>query len=775
MLNRLFKLFLLFSAILSVKAQDCTYSIEGSVFDLGTHLPLSDVNIFVTETSNGCCTDERGLFSLYNLCEGEYHIVFSHIGCEPKKFHINLTQDTVLHIDLSHTISSLGIVHLDEQKTGHINQPSLSISKKTIEENLTKNLGGLIENETGVSLLKSGSSLSKPIVHGLFGNRLSIINNGIIQSGQQWGKDHAPEIDPLSSNRITIIKGANAIGYGGGNLGSVILMESKKIAHEPHLHGYVNYAFETNGRGNNLNIQLEKYTPKLAWRINGTLKKYGDKKTSDYYLRNTGVEEANFSIQLEKSWGERFFLNFYGSTFNTNLGVLRGAHIGNLTDLKRGLSRDVPFFTEEDFSYKINAPMQKVAHHLAKLDATYLINEDEELKFIIAAQQNNRKEFDIRRGGRSDLPMLSLLQNTLNTEVKYTRKMKNSWKLTLGNQNIISDNTNNPETKTSPLIPDYISFKGGLFGVASKKKGFLLINMGLRYDIENQNIVAIQNTIPRTSKRFRNNFHNLSAASSFKFDLSKNQSLLFNTGYATRNPGINELFSSGVHQGVSAIEDGNIHLKTEKAFKNTLEYKWVPSTKFSLSALAFHQSFENYIFLKPQNEMKLTIRGAFPYFKYEQTHARIYGFDFSSEITIRNSIQGIIRYSFLRGKDTSNNEPLISLPSNNLFTSLKYQFDRSINLFENVRAEEFEIDINNKTVFKQNNILSTQDYSPAPSTYNLLGLKVSSRLVFPNHYLNCFIKIENLFNTKYREYLNRHRYFADDIGLSATLGLNFKF
>ena len=775
MLNKTTLLLILFGAILSVKAQDCTYSIEGSVFDLGTHLPLSDVNIFVTETSNGCCTDERGLFSLYNLCEGEYHIVFSHIGCEPKKFHINLTQDTVLHIDLSHTISSLGIVHLDEQKTGHINQPSLSISKKTIEENLAKNLGGLIENQTGVSLLKNGSTLSKPIVHGLFGNRLTIINNGIIQAGQQWGKDHAPEIDPFSSSRITIIKGANAIGYGGGNLGSVILMESKKIAAEPHLHGHVNYAYESNGRGNNINIQLEKHSPKLAWRVNGTLKKYGDKKTSKYYLRNTGVEEANFSIQLEKAWSERFFLNFYASTFNTKLGVLRGAHIGNLTDLKRALTREVPFFTEEDFSYTISAPMQKVGHHLAKLDGTYLINEDEELKFNMAFQQNNRKEYDIRRGNRSDLPMLSLLQNTLNTEIKYTRQMNRAWKLSLGNQNIISDNTNNPETKTAPLIPDYISFKGGLFAIASKKKGFLLINMGLRYDIENQNIVAIQKTIPRYSKRFENTFHNLSGASSFKFELSRNQSLLYNTGYATRNPGINELFSNGVHHGVSAIEDGDIHLKTEKAFKNTLEYKWVPSTKFSLSALAFHQDFENYIFLKPQNEMKLTIRGAFPYFKYEQTDAQIYGFDFSTELTVRNSIHGILRYSFLRGKDISNDEPLISLPSNNLFASIKCQLNRSINLSKEVRAEEIEIDINNKTVFEQRNILSVQDYSPAPPTYNLMGLKVSARLVFPNHYLNCFIKVENLFNVTYRDYLNRHRYFADDIGLSATLGLNFKF
>ena len=774
-LNKFLTLLILFSAILSTKAQDCTHFIEGLVFDKGTQLPLSDVNIYIKETSEGCCTDERGLYSLYNLCKGEYHIVYSHIGCEPKQIHLDLKGDTVLNIDLAHTINTLGTIHLDEDKTGHVTQPTVSINKKTIENNLTKNLGGIIENQTGVSLLRTGSSIAKPIVHGLFGNRLTIINNGIVQGGQQWGKDHGPEIDPFSSNKITIIKGVNAISSGGGNLGSVIIMESDKISSDPHLHGHMNYAYETNGKGNNLNIQLEKGSEKLAWRVNGTLKQYGDKNTPDYFLKNTGIEEANFSIQLQKNWNEKLYTNFYASTFNTKLGVLRGSHIGNLTDLEEALTREVPFFTEEDFSRDISAPMQKVAHHLAKIDATYLLSDHQKLEFVIAAQQNNRREFDIRRGDRTDLPMLSLLQNTFSSDIRYISEPENTWAISIGNQNIITDNTNDPETKTSPLIPDYLSFKSGLFAIASKKKNALDINLGLRYDMEYQNIVAIERTVPRTIKRYTNNFHNISGVSSFKFNLKKNQSILFSSGLATRNPGINELFSKGVHHGVSAIEDGDVNLKTEKAFKNTLEYNWAPSSKFKLNALVYHQNFENYIFLKPQDEMKLTIRGAFPYFKYEQTDAYIYGFDLSSEVKIINALQGVVRYSFLRGKDVSNNEPLISLPSNNLHGSIKYQVNRSFNVSQNIRAEELEISMDNKTVFKQTNLLDSQDYAPAPETYNLFGLKISSRLVLPKHYVNCYIRIENLFDVAYREYLNRHRYFADDIGRSITFGMNFKF
>ena len=121
-LNKFLTLLILFSAILSTKAQDCTYFIKGSISDKGTLLPLSDVNIFVKETSKGCYTDDKGLYSIYNLCKGKYHIVYSHIGCEPKQIHIDLKGDTVLNIDLAHTINTLGTIHLDDNKTGHVTQ-----------------------------------------------------------------------------------------------------------------------------------------------------------------------------------------------------------------------------------------------------------------------------------------------------------------------------------------------------------------------------------------------------------------------------------------------------------------------------------------------------------------------------------------------------------------------------------------------------------------------------------------------------------------------------
>ena len=756
-------------------AQDCNITIKGQVIDEESNSPLSYVNIFIQETNGGTTTDDEGRFWLDNICAGEYHFILSHIGCEGKKMHFDIFEDTILNIVLAHTPTTFGTIVVEGKKDNFNNQPNISVNRQTIEDNTNQNISGILENETGVSLLKNGTGISKPVVHGLYGNRLTILNNGVQQSGQQWGNDHSPEIDPFASDKITVLKGVNAIEYGGGNLGSVILSEPKKIEDEPHLHGQVNYNFETNGRGHTSNVRLEKFAQIFAWRINGTYKKYGDRKSADYFLNNTGTTETNFSLQIEKTWNEKLFFDFYASTFNTQLGVLRGSHIENLTDLEQALTKDVPFNTEPTFSYQIEAPQQKVSHHLVKSKAKYFFNGNQFVEIVVAGQINNRKEFDIRRNERSGIPALSLLQYTFNSEVKYTNNFRENWKWKIGNQNILTDNTNNPETGVLPLIPDYISWKSGIYSTISKSNEKSFFNLGIRYDLEDLTALTISTTIPREIIRYENQFHNLSSLFAAKYKLAKTHSISWNIGYAMRNPAVNELYSNGLHQGVSGIEEGDVNLKTETAIKNSLEYKWLPNANFTLNALAYHQHFNDYIFLNPQDEFRLTIRGAFPVFQYEQIDANLYGLDISTQFTILHSIFGQLKYSYLKGESADTDEPLIFMPPNSFYGSLTYRAQKTMKLPKNIRVEDSEIEVYNRLVFEQDNILMTQDFVQPPPTYNLSGLKLSTNLIFPSYKIRCFAKADNIFNVKYRDYLNRQRYFADDLGISVVFGINVKF
>ena len=745
------------------------------MLDESSQAPLAYVNLYIQETQSGTTTDETGFFSLDKICMGHYHIIVSHIGCEDEKFHLDILSDTILNLTLSHTPISLGTVVVSSQKDDYNNQANLSVNRSVIEDNSHLNISGLLENETGVSLLKNGAGISKPVVHGLYGNRLVILNNGVAQSGQQWGNDHSPEIDPFALDKITIIKGANALEYSSGNLGAVILSEPKRIDKEPHLHGQVNYTYETNGRGQTINTRLGKYSEALAWRLSGSFKKYGDRQTPNYFLNNTGLEEANLSLQLEKTYNEKLFVDFYASTFNTRLGVLRGAHIGNLTDLRRALSQEEPFFTEPDYSDEIEAPKQEVSHHLAKAKAKYFISEDRILEFAISGQLNDRNEFDIRRSGRSEIPALSLFQSTVSTDLSYSFYSENNWQVKIGNQTNFIKNTNVPGTGIFPLIPNYTTLKSGLFGTATYTKNALVYNFGLRYDIENQTVLTITRTFPREVVRFDNLFNNFSALLALTAHLSDQQSLSWNVGYAMRNPAINELYSMGLHQGVSGIEEGDPNLTQEKALKNTLEYKWVAGSQFALNVLGYYQHFEDYIYLNPQDEFRLTIRGAFPVFSYEQEDADIFGLDVSTQYTISNSLLGLLKYSYLKGENRGQGVPLIFMPPNSLFGSLTYRGHKTRMLTESLNMEDTEIEVTNRYVFRQNNLLDEQDFLAAPEAYNLFGLKVSTNFILPQYKIRGYLKVDNLFNTQYRDYLNRQRYFANDVGRSLVIGLNLKF
>jgi iron complex outermembrane receptor protein len=54
---------------------------------------------------------------------------------------------------------------------------------------------GDILKVAGVSSLKSGSSVVKPVINGLFGSRVPVINNNVRLEDQEWGTEHAPNFD----------------------------------------------------------------------------------------------------------------------------------------------------------------------------------------------------------------------------------------------------------------------------------------------------------------------------------------------------------------------------------------------------------------------------------------------------------------------------------------------------------------------------------------------------------------------------------------------------
>jgi iron complex outermembrane receptor protein len=749
--------------------QNCTISISGNVADESTEIPMSFGTVYVEEMKTGAVADSLGNFKLIGLCKGEYHLRINHIGCETKTLFLSLSKDTVININMHHHSELVDEVMIHDHHSQHETATSSTIGQDAISEESNKDLSVMLESITGVSSIRSGAGVSKPVVHGLSGNRVAILNNGIAQSGQQWGNDHAPEIDPYVAEHISVVKGAGALAYPGGSLGGVVLIDPDGIENDPHLHGNVNYIFQTNGLGHTINARLQKYAKWAAWRISATTKVIGDRSAPGYYLTNTGKREYNVAAQLEKHFNPNWEMKLYYSLFNTEIAILRGAHIGNLSDLEAAIERDVPFFTQDRFSYTINEPRQTVQHHLLKLESRHIFNEHQSLNLTYGGQLNNRKEFDVRRADRSELPALSLLQWDQYLEGVYKHFFEHGRQLKTGVQVRMTDNTNDPETGILPLIPDHRSYRIGAFLVFQEEKNKMLYELGARYDMTHHQVVAISTSLPREIERHYHTFHNYSFSAGVRYRVLPQLKLNLNLGHVLRSPEVNELYSAGLHQGVSGIEEGNAALKNEQSTKLVLSADLNVKKKLFIQVLGYYQYISNFIYLQPEDEFRLTIRGAFPLFTYQQTDATIAGLDALVSFEPIESIRLVAKYSFLRGDDVSNRQPLVYMPSNNLFGSFSYSFK------DGGRMQNPTISVNWRYVFKQGHLNSDQDISPAPEGYFLLGANIGTTFKVKKTKLRCSISGENLLNARYRDYLNRQRYFADDLGwnLNLQLGLTF--
>lgn len=758
---------LLFSQL--VKSQTCPNSVTGTITDELTQEPMAFASVFVEETQQGVSADINGKFRIDNICFQKVHIRITHVSCEPIRKFVELSSTTILNVGLHHHAELLNELQVHGSTSEKSAQVNSSLSSVDIEKSGNQNLSDILEQLTGVSTLKNGSGISKPIIHGLFGNRISILNNGIAQAGQQWGTDHAPEIDPFSADHLTVIKGVSALAYNGSTLGGVVLVESKSISDEPHAHGAINYLYNTNGRGNTLNAKIEKAGKWFNWRINGTLKVQGDTHTPDYYLTNTARREANAAVRLEKRLSNKWNAILNYSNFNTELGILKGSQIGNLTDLQIALDREIPFFTEGEFTYTISEPKQTVNHQLLKLEFNGLISETETLRFTYGGQLNNRKEFDARRSDRSSKPVLSLNQRTHFFEGRYTRDLNSGGTFTTGLQETITDNTNIPETGISPLIPDYIAFNTALFGIYSQKNNNWFHEFGGRLENKQLNIVRITRTVPKEIERINQNFTYFGLSAGTQLSLPNHFTLSGNIGVAMRPPEVNELYSFGLHQGVSSIEEGNEALRSEQSVKGLISVNYHAQKFIFIEFTPYIQAINNFIYLQPQSDFLLTIRGAFPYFKFQQTQALLYGTDALLSIEPTESVKLINKFSFVRGIDRTNDKPLVFIPPANFSSSLIIGF-KDFGKFSNNTAE---IEVAHTS--RQQNLLPEQDFVLPPNAYTLLNAAVNSNVKIGKYYVSLGLKGANLLNVRHRDYLNRLRYFADDMGRNIMLRTKFTF
>ena len=227
-------------------------------------------------------------------------------------------------MNLEHHQESLWKVELVDLANPTKNtQPIAEISGKQMQETRGLSLGDALKRLPGITTLNTGNSIAKPMIHGLHSNRILILNNGIRLEGQQWGSEHAPEIDAFSAGKLKVVKGAAAVRYGPDALGGVILVEQPEWRDAAGTTQDYNFGGCTNGGMGFISGRVEQKLKRLSaftWRAQGSAKIAGNVRIPGYFLQNTGMQENNFSLAAAWRKFAYGFETFY-SDYHSKLGI----------------------------------------------------------------------------------------------------------------------------------------------------------------------------------------------------------------------------------------------------------------------------------------------------------------------------------------------------------------------------------------------------------------------------------------------------------------------
>ena len=512
------------------------------------------------------------------------------------------------------------------------------LKQDEILRRLNGSIGETLRSQPGISSTFFGPGASRPIIRGLGGDRIRVLDNGIGSiDASSTSPDHAVAVEPALAERIEILRGTAMLIYGSSAAGGVINVMDGRIptkAPEDGFSGAARYGFSTVNQSHEVTAAMNAL---LTESTKGKLVLHGD-----YFLRDTddydipGFAESAQLRALEEAEGEEEGHDEEEEAFGT---------VENSAVRSEGGSAGLGWIFDNGF----------LGINIRKLDSLYGVpgghgheeehegeehdeeedhDEEEEVVRIDLAQTRYDLAGELSgdfgwfskakiRFGYSDYTHTELEGDEIGTVFKnegwegrldLIEKSSKNWKGSTGIQIRRRDFS---AVGAEAFVPPAISSQIGLYTVKEYTTGNWRFDLGGRYEHTSYD-VAVSNT--------ERSFDGFSGSLGVGYDINEDTFIGATLFRTERAPSTEELFSNGPHLATNAFEQGNpdLGLETATGIEGTLSFNTGP---FSFIANAYFTSYDDFIYEVATGEEE----DGLPVFEFRANDAQIYGFEIKSE------------------------------------------------------------------------------------------------------------------------------------------------
>ncbi len=415
---------------LGASAQTPVRTLSGVVI-ASDEAPLPGATVTAPRLGVGAAVESDGRFRLSRLPSDTLTVEVRFVGFVAVRRLVDLRLgDATARFEMVAEVDEAGeVVVTEDAMTEALERSAQSVARLDAAELADvrgQTLGATLDRVPGVASLATGPSISKPVIRGLHSDRVVIVRSGIVMQGQQWGAEHAPEVDPFAPARVEIVRGAAGVEYGAGAIGGVVRLEDAALPTTPGWGGRVALNAFSNSEqvaGTAAVEGASEAVPGLGVRAQVSLRRAGDARTPDYVLGNTAFFERAGEVAAAYVRGG-WEAEAHASAYRTDLGIYRGSHFNTFAALEDVLAKGRPN-VDYSFGYTIDAPKQVVAHDLAAFRLRRALPQGASAQVQYGYQQNRRREFDADRiAGRDPLarPQIDLTLRTHTLDAVYRHR-----------------------------------------------------------------------------------------------------------------------------------------------------------------------------------------------------------------------------------------------------------------------------------------------------------------------------------------------------------------